>query len=260
MIAKDGQPAESDSQSNYEAAVLDFLDNEMVDVQSTLTEKKQSEELDALVADLLHQVMTESEQAQTGEMIVSSENMKDLLAEFMPQQNTISLPESEHTSPDPAAVQTESLSSEHEDSLRQEVVESPVPESPIAQTPEVEASTPISGGNICIPGGTEKQDAHDRRCCGLHAGCDRNCRLLLSWIIGQAAKLRISGRRAGRNCSCEGSPDCADFSSSCRETHRLHGSFLLLPTRNRQQLTPKLRLLLPTMQKTPVSQIDATAG
>ena len=35
MIAKDGQPAESDSQSNYEAAVLDFLDKEMADVQST---------------------------------------------------------------------------------------------------------------------------------------------------------------------------------------------------------------------------------
>ena len=68
MIAKDGQPAESDSQSNYEAAVLDFLDNEMVDAPSTLTEKKQSEELDALVADLMHQVMTESDQAQTGEM------------------------------------------------------------------------------------------------------------------------------------------------------------------------------------------------
>jgi len=117
MIAKDGQPAESDSQSNYEAAVLDFLDNEMVEVQSTLTEKKQSDELDALVADLLHQVMTESDQAQTGEMMVSSEDMKDLLAEFMPQQDTVSLLESENTSPDPAAVQTESLSLEYEDSL-----------------------------------------------------------------------------------------------------------------------------------------------
>ena len=151
MIAKDGQPAESDSQSNYEAAVLDFLDNEMVDVQSTLTEKKQSEELDALVADLLHQVMTESDQAQTGEMMVSSEDMNDLLAEFIPQQDTISLPESENTSPDPAAVQTESLSSEHEDSLRQEAVESPVPESPIAQTPEVEASTPIAAAIFASP-------------------------------------------------------------------------------------------------------------
>ena len=115
MIAKDGQPAESDSQSNYEAAVLDFLDNEMADVQSTPTEKKQSEELDALVADLLHQVMTESDQAQTGEMMVSSEDMNDLLAEFIPQQDTDSLPESDNTSPDPAAVQTESLSSEYED-------------------------------------------------------------------------------------------------------------------------------------------------
>ena len=144
MIAKDGQPAENDGQSNYEAAVLDFLDNEMVDVQSTLTEKKQSEELDALVADLLHQVITESEQPQTGEMMVSSEDMNDLLAEFMPQQKAVSFPESENKPPVPAAVQTESFSSEYEDSLRQEVVESAVPESPIAQTPEVESSIPIT--------------------------------------------------------------------------------------------------------------------
>ena len=59
MIAKDGQPAESDSQSNYEAAVLDFLDKEMADVQATPTDKKQSDELDALFADLLHQVIVE---------------------------------------------------------------------------------------------------------------------------------------------------------------------------------------------------------
>ena len=115
MIAKDGQPAESDSQSNYEAAVLDFLDKEMADIQSTLTEKKQSEELDALVADLLHQVMTESDQAQSGEMTASSEDMNDLLAEFMPQQDTVSLPETDNTSPHPETVQTESLSSEYED-------------------------------------------------------------------------------------------------------------------------------------------------
>ena len=151
MIAKDGQPAESDSQSNYEAAVLDFLDNEMADVQSTPTEKKQSEELDALVANLLHQVMTESDQAQTGEMMVSSEDMNDLLAEFIPQQDTVSLPESDNTTPDPAAVQTESLSSEYEDYPCQEAVESPVPESPIAQTPEAEASTPITAAIFASP-------------------------------------------------------------------------------------------------------------
>jgi TonB family protein len=151
MIAKDGQPAESDSQSNYEAAVLDFLDNEMMDVPSTLIEKKQSEELDALVADLLHQVMTESDQAQTGEMMIASEDMDDLLAEFMPQPDKILLPESENRSPEPAAVQTESLSSEYEDSLRQETVESPIRKSPIAQTPEVEASTPIAAAIFASP-------------------------------------------------------------------------------------------------------------
>lgn len=151
MIAKDGQPADADSQSNYEAAVLDFLDNEMVGIQSTPTEKKQSEELDALVANLLHQVMTESDQAQTGEMMVASEDMNDLLAEFIPQQDTISLPESKNTSQDPAAVQTESLSSEYEYSLRHEAVGLPVLESPIAQTPEVEASTPVTAAIFASP-------------------------------------------------------------------------------------------------------------
>jgi TonB family protein len=151
MIAKDGQSAESDSQSNYEAAVLDFLDKEMVDVQSTLTEKKQSEELDALVADLMHQVMTESDQTQTGEMMVSSEDMNNLLAEFIHQQDTSSLPENENTSPDPAAVQTERFSSEHEDSLWRAAVESPVPETPTVQTPEVEALAPITEAIFASP-------------------------------------------------------------------------------------------------------------
>jgi TonB family protein len=151
MIANDGQPAESNSQSNYEAAVLDFLDNEMADVQSTPTEKRQSDELDALVANLLHQVMTESDQAQAGEMMVSTEDMKDLLAEFIPPQDTVPLPESDNTTLDPAAVQTESLSSEYKDYPCQEAVESPVPESPIAQTPEIETSTPITAAIFASP-------------------------------------------------------------------------------------------------------------
>ena len=151
MIAKDGQSAESDSQSNYEAAVLDFLDKEMVGAQSTLTEKKQSEELDALVANLLHQVMTESDQAQTGEMMISSEDINDLLAEFKPQQDTVPLPESEIISPDPVVVQTESSSSEPEDSPSQETVALPVLESPIAQTSETHASTPIAAALFASP-------------------------------------------------------------------------------------------------------------
>ena len=98
-----------DGQSNYEAAVLDFLDKEMAGTQSTMTENKQSEELDALVADLLHQVMTESDQPQaSGEMMSSSEDMNDLLAEFMPQQETVSLPEPGNAPQVPDSLQAES--------------------------------------------------------------------------------------------------------------------------------------------------------
>ncbi len=217
MIAKDGQPDESDSQRNYEAAVLDFLDNEMADVQSTPTEKKQSEELDALVANLLHQVMTESDQAQTGEMMVSSEDMNDLLAEFVPQQDTVSLPENDNTSPDAAAVQTESLSSEYEDSPCQEAVESPVPESPIVQTPEVEASTPIAAAIFASPAAQKSRMSMIAAVRGLHAGCDRNCRLLLFGIIEQGCR-NSSEHCAGCNGSFKGRGDCTDFSSACRKS------------------------------------------
>jgi TonB family protein len=130
MIAKDGQPAELESQSNYEAAVLDFLDKEMADAQSTITEQEQTEELDALVADLLQQVMTESNQPKSsGEMMISSEDMNDLLAEFMPQPETVSLPESGSAPPPEAeTVQAESISA-GEDISAQEAVEQPVSKS-----------------------------------------------------------------------------------------------------------------------------------
>lgn len=111
MIAKDGQPAEPDSQSNYEAAVLDFLDKEMADVQATPTDKKQSEELDALFADLLHQVIVESDDVKSGDGIVASEDMKALLAEFETSQETV--PEEAGTSPAPAPVKEKINSSEH---------------------------------------------------------------------------------------------------------------------------------------------------
>ena len=253
MIAKDGQPAESDSQSNYEAAVLDFLDNEMVDVQSTLTEKKQSEELDALVADLLHQVMTESDQAQTGEMMVSSEDMNDLLAEFMPQQDTVSLPESENTSPDPAAVQTESLSSEHEDSPWQEAVESPVPESPTAQTPEVEASTPITAAIFASPA------AQKSRMPMIAAAVV--CMLAVIGIAayyfsGSSGKDAETSQAAVPAATAPVRADgtAQDFSSACREIKGFTDRFSCC----RQEIAAagsKTPAPAAALQKTPVSQI-----
>ena len=251
MIAKDGQSAELDNQSNYEAAVLDFLDNEMVDVQSTLTEKKQSEELDALVADLLHQVMSESDQAQTGEMMVSSEDMNELLAEFIPQQDTVPLPEGENTSPDPAVVQTESLSSEPEDSPSQEAVESPVLESPLAQTPEVEASTPIAAALFASPA------AQKSKMPMIAAAV-----VCLLVVIGIAAYY-FSGS-SGKDA--ETAPAAASVATvpvrsngtaqtSVRPAAKLKASRTVSPVADKKSETAKTPAPADALQKTPVSQV-----
>jgi TonB family protein len=146
MTAKDRQPAESDSQTDYEAAVLDFLDKEMADVQSTLTEQKQSEKLDALVADLLHQVIAESDEAQSGEMIVTPEDINDLLAEFVPPQETVALPENVHPSPKPEPAPKESHSPEPVNVSAQKTFESPM-----TQEPEAEASITINAAMFASP-------------------------------------------------------------------------------------------------------------
>ena len=251
MIAKDGQPAESDSQRNYEAAVLDFLDNEMADVQSTPTEKKQSEELDALVANLLHQVMTESDQAQTGEMMVSSEDMNDLLAEFVPQQDTVSLPESDTASPDAAAVQTESLSSEYEDSPCQEAVEPPVPESPIVETPEVEASAPIAAAIFASPA------AQKSRMSMIAAAVV--CMLV---VIGIAAYYfsGSSGKdaeTAPTTVSVATAPLRAEGTAqtSARPAAKVKTSQTVSPVANKKSETVKTPAPAAALQKTPVPQI-----
>jgi TonB family protein len=64
MKSKEGQPAEPDNQEQYEAAVLEFLEKEMANVQPAQKPDQQSDELDALVSDLLKQVMTEADQSQ----------------------------------------------------------------------------------------------------------------------------------------------------------------------------------------------------
>jgi protein TonB len=81
MTGKEGLSSGSDSQENYEAAVLDFLDKEIADVQPNQPEAKQSEELDAIVADLLKQVITESDRPSP-DTHVEPENLSDLLSEF----------------------------------------------------------------------------------------------------------------------------------------------------------------------------------
>lgn len=64
MTSHEGQPAGTDTQDSYEATVLDFLDKEMATVQESQIKNQQSDELDALVTDLLKQVITEADQTQ----------------------------------------------------------------------------------------------------------------------------------------------------------------------------------------------------
>jgi TonB family protein len=64
MAGDKGQATGSGNQANYETVVLDFLNREMATVQLTQNVKSQSDELDALVSDLLKQVITESDQPQ----------------------------------------------------------------------------------------------------------------------------------------------------------------------------------------------------
>jgi hypothetical protein len=57
MAGDEEMNAETDSPDSYEAAVLDLLNREMAVVQSPRKDITQSDELDALVSDLLKQVL-----------------------------------------------------------------------------------------------------------------------------------------------------------------------------------------------------------
>ncbi len=144
MIAKDGQPAEAEGQSNYEAAVLDFLDKEMANVEPKRAEKKQSEELDALVTDLLNQVIAESDQPQaSADATGTPEDINALLAEFIPQSETVAAAEgrSEPAKPQPdvSAIQTGGISAGDDISVR-DASQSIISELPAEPMPEAKTS------------------------------------------------------------------------------------------------------------------------
>jgi TonB family protein len=67
MTSNEGQPTGTDTQDSYESTVLDFLDKEMATVQEAQKKNQQSDELDALVTDLLKQVITEADQTKAVE-------------------------------------------------------------------------------------------------------------------------------------------------------------------------------------------------
>jgi TonB family protein len=86
MSSDELQSAESKNKDNYEAAVLDFLDREMAAVQSDQKPKEQSDELDALVSDLLKQVMMESDQPAKSQKAPPGA-LADVLSEFPPRED-----------------------------------------------------------------------------------------------------------------------------------------------------------------------------
>jgi hypothetical protein len=98
----------SDCPSSYESAVLDFLDREMAAVQPSQKGNDQSDELDALVSDLLRQVMTESDKSESSCAGISDE-LGNLAIEFPPTEEAVLYARSE--APDlPAAILTAPIS------------------------------------------------------------------------------------------------------------------------------------------------------
>jgi TonB family protein len=104
MAANEGTSAGPNSPESYEAAVLDFLDKEMAAVQPVQNGSEQSDELNALVTDLLKQVITESDLPQSPQATEVNES-SSLLAEFPPTEQEVLYSSSkapESPAPEPA--------------------------------------------------------------------------------------------------------------------------------------------------------------
>jgi TonB family protein len=106
MTRNVGKIPESDNQENYEAAVLDFLDREMAAVRPTQKRNDQSEELDALVSDLLKQVITESDQPESVQK-PDSDGLEDVFSEFPPEEMEASSPIHNDREPSPVSALSE---------------------------------------------------------------------------------------------------------------------------------------------------------
>jgi len=100
MSGNEKQAPGSDCQDNYEATVLDFLDRQMADIQVTQDAKEEPDALDVLVSDLLKQVMTESDQPQTGTK-ADSEEIDSPLIECISPEKEASSSEKSDVLPDP---------------------------------------------------------------------------------------------------------------------------------------------------------------
>lgn len=89
MNSHERQPAGIETQEQYESAVLDFLDKEMAMVQETQKMNSQSDELDALVSDLLKQVITEADQPQSQSPDKPLFDEDELFGDLAPSQKQV---------------------------------------------------------------------------------------------------------------------------------------------------------------------------
>ncbi len=92
------QTTGSSDQERYEATVLDFLNKEATGVPQSKKPGEYSDELNALVSDLLKQVIKEA--AQQSGPAYEPDKVEDLLSEFMPLQEAV--PVKAATNPEPA--------------------------------------------------------------------------------------------------------------------------------------------------------------
>jgi TonB family protein len=145
MPGDKGINAGSNSPDSYEAAVLDFLDREMAALQPSEKKADSSEELDALVSDLLKQVLTESNQPAATQTTIYNE-AENLLAEFPPAEEQV-LYAGSKGSEAPAEVQSAPISqpiplkTPEENAGRSSQSTEPTHES--AEIPKSKASAPL---------------------------------------------------------------------------------------------------------------------
>ena len=110
MTRQETKSAASTEPDNYETLVLDFLNKEMASVQKNNQKAEHTDDLDALVSDLLNQVIQESNQPQDSLQAIPDER-EAMFAEFPPVELKAKPAESIIQEHENASPEFESLSS-----------------------------------------------------------------------------------------------------------------------------------------------------
>ena len=151
MTSHEGQPAGTDTQDSYEATVLDFLDKEMATVQESKIKNQQSDELDALVTDLLKQVITEADQTPVVDKPLFDED--ELFADFPadPQAAAANAGTDKGSTVDRPADPIHSFSSASTVKATKEIDQSVAKPEPPAKISKIHASSAVVFGSSIEP-------------------------------------------------------------------------------------------------------------